>query len=70
MESNAEDVLLHCAVKDPDSGQVLAEAQAVALGEGKFAATLFAPVGIWRIEVTAVAELPPMAVSDIVLVTD
>ena len=70
VESNAEDVLLHCAVKDPDSGQVLAEAQAVALGEGKFAATLFAPVGIWRIEVTAVAELPPMAVSDIVLVTD
>jgi hypothetical protein len=68
--SNAENVLLHCSVKDPDSGDVLAEAEAVPLGDGDFSATLSAPTGIWRVEVTAVAELPPVATSDLVLVID
>lgn len=70
VDSNAVPVLLYCAVKDPDSGNVLAETQAVPLGDGRFVATLLAPVGMWRVEVTAVAELPPTTVSDLVLVTD
>lgn len=68
--SNAEALLLHCSVKDPDSGDVLTEDEAVPLGDGEFAATLCAPPGIWRVEVTAVAELPPVTASDLVLVTD
>jgi hypothetical protein len=65
--SDREDLLLHAALIDPDTGQPVHAAPLRPIGDGDYTATLVAPPGLWRIEVTAIAELPPVTVSDLVL---
>jgi len=40
------------------------------LGDGRYATTITAPVGVWRVEVKAVTEQPQISTSDIVWVVE
>ena len=68
--ANREDLLLHAEVTDPDTGAEVASVALRQLGECAYAANLPAPAGTWRVTVSAVAELPPATVSDLVWVVD
>jgi len=65
--SDRDDVLLHATAVDLSSGNVVAASRMRPLGDGSYAATLTAPAGLWRVDVTAVAETPPISTADLVL---
>jgi hypothetical protein len=64
-----EDVLLYAAVVEPGTEEVVAASPMRHRGAGDYAAEVRAPAGSWRVDVTAVKELPPVTVSDLVLCT-
>ena len=68
--SEREDPFLRASVRDPDSGTTISAQQLQPRSAGHYGGTLRAPVGLWRVEVTAIAERPPVTSSDLVLVTE
>jgi hypothetical protein len=68
------DLLLHSRLRDPSGDDLdpapLAEAQLVPDGTGCYAVDLPAAPGVWRVEVTAVAQQPPTMIDDLVVVLD
>lgn len=65
--SDREDVLLYVSVVEPTTGEVVAAAPMHPREPGDYAARVRAPVGLWRVDVAAVKELPQVTVSDLVL---
>jgi len=69
--SDRPDLLLHAALRDPDDadGYPAAEVSLAPDGDGGYRGELPAPpAGVWRLDVTAVAEVPPVSVGDYVTV--
>jgi hypothetical protein len=62
------DVILHATARPLDSDDVAAVAMVPPTGGGSYATRLALPAGMWRVEVTAVAERPPVTQADVVLV--
>ncbi len=67
VHSDRDDLLLHASLTDPTTGRPVTDTRAYAAGDGDYHVTLLAPPGLWRVEVTAPAEVPPVTVSDLLL---
>lgn len=65
--SDRDNLLLHATAVDPDTGDAVASTPMRPLGDGDYTAELSTPAGLWRVDVTAVAERPSVTVSDLVL---
>jgi hypothetical protein len=63
------DLRLVATVADPGSDPV-AESPVESHGDGVYSTTLPAPAGLWEVTVTAVAEIPPVRIADMVWVVD
>ena len=68
--ASRDDLLLHAAVMAPNSAEIVSEAEVPPLGDGRYATTITAPVGVWRVEVKAVTEQPQISTSDIVWIVE
>ncbi|MEU8017701.1 hypothetical protein AB0B74_17270 [Micromonospora parva] len=62
------DLLLHARLERPDRGEPVAVTMLRPDGHGRYDGYLLPPVGTWRMVVEAVAEVPPVVISDLVFV--